>query len=111
MNVSLTPELEEFVNGMLASGRYQSASEVFRDGLRLLEETERQRILETALVQGITPADGSVVPASLVIRVLEQARVKIREGMEAAQRGELHDGESVKRELMEHSLRRRALGS
>lgn len=42
-NVSLTPELEAFVDGRLASGRYRSASEVIRAALRLLEEDERRR--------------------------------------------------------------------
>ncbi len=42
-NVSLTPELEAFVDGRVASGRYRSASEVVRAALRLLEEDERRR--------------------------------------------------------------------
>lgn len=40
MNVSLTPELEVFVNQKVASGMYQTASEVVRDGLRLLRERD-----------------------------------------------------------------------
>jgi len=43
MNVSLTPELDKFVAGKVASGRYTSASEVVREALRLLEEHERSR--------------------------------------------------------------------
>jgi antitoxin ParD1/3/4 len=43
MNVSLTPHLEDFVHQTVASGRYQSASEVVRTALRLLEERERER--------------------------------------------------------------------
>ena len=38
MNVSLTPELEEFVSAKVGTGRYNSASEVVREALRLLEE-------------------------------------------------------------------------
>jgi antitoxin ParD1/3/4 len=38
MNVSLTPELERFVQDRVDSGLYGSASEVVRDGLRLLRE-------------------------------------------------------------------------
>lgn len=41
MNVSLTPQLEKLVNQKLATGRYQSGSEVVRDALRLLEERDR----------------------------------------------------------------------
>ena len=43
LNVSLTPELEEFVENRVATGRYQTASEVVREGLRLLELRERER--------------------------------------------------------------------
>ena len=43
MNVSLTPELEEFVSAKVQSGRYNSASEVVREALRLLEEHDQAR--------------------------------------------------------------------
>jgi antitoxin ParD1/3/4 len=43
MNVSLTPELDKFVVGKVESGRYNSASEVVREALRLLEEYDRAR--------------------------------------------------------------------
>jgi antitoxin ParD1/3/4 len=42
MNVSLTPQLEQFVNQKVESGKYQTASEVVRDGLRLLLEREER---------------------------------------------------------------------
>jgi antitoxin ParD1/3/4 len=41
MNVSLTPELESLVNNKVKSGLYNSASEVVREALRLLEEDDR----------------------------------------------------------------------
>jgi antitoxin ParD1/3/4 len=40
MNVSLTPELEQFVNVKVRSGLYHSASEVIREGLRLLKQKD-----------------------------------------------------------------------
>jgi len=43
LNVSLTPELEKFVQSRVGSGRYQTASEVVREGLRLLELQERRQ--------------------------------------------------------------------
>ncbi len=43
MNVSLTPEPGEFVGGKVESGRYNSASEVVREALRILEEHDSAR--------------------------------------------------------------------
>ncbi len=43
MNVSLTPELESLVNKKVKTGLYNSASEVVREALRLLEEQDRLR--------------------------------------------------------------------
>lgn len=43
MNVSLTPELESLVNNKVKTGLYNSASEVVREALRLLEEQDRIR--------------------------------------------------------------------
>jgi antitoxin ParD1/3/4 len=85
MNVSLTPELEQFVQSRVASGLFQTASEVVREGLRLLEEREQAR--ETAL---------------------SELRAKIRRGMEQADRGELLDGDAVFEEIRRLSGRRRA---
>ncbi|MCH7639977.1 MAG: type II toxin-antitoxin system ParD family antitoxin [Bacteroidetes bacterium] len=41
MNVSLPRAQEKYVKGLVKKGRYNSASEVVRTGLRLLEEQER----------------------------------------------------------------------
>ncbi len=48
MNVSLTPELEKFVSAKVGSGRYNSASEVVREALRLLEEHDSARAAQLA---------------------------------------------------------------
>jgi len=45
MNISLTPHLEELVRSKVESGLYNSASEVLRDALRLLEERDQLREL------------------------------------------------------------------
>ena len=44
MNVSLTPELEKFVESKVESGLYNNASEVVREGLRLLKEHDEIRL-------------------------------------------------------------------
>lgn len=48
MNVSLTPELEQFIDVKVESGRYNSASEVVREALRLLEDHDRARSAQLA---------------------------------------------------------------
>lgn len=53
-SISLTPELDRFVQSQVASGRYQTASEVIRDGLRLLQE--RNQVLPVA--EFAAPEDG-----------------------------------------------------
>ena len=50
MNISLTSELERFVVGRVASGRYQNNSEVVRAALRLLQVQESREAL------GLDPA-------------------------------------------------------
>lgn len=68
MNVSLTPELEQYVNGKVQSGMYHTASEVVREGLRLLKEREelhqhKLAELRRAVQVGVDQADrGEVAP-------------------------------------------------
>ena len=57
MNVSIGARWEEFVEGIVKDGRYGSASEVVREGLRLVEEREAKlqalrATLEASLAQG-----------------------------------------------------------
>jgi antitoxin ParD1/3/4 len=79
MNVSLTPELEQLVQDKVSSGFYNSASEVVREALRLLQERDELRKVR-----------------------LEELRREIARGVEAADRGELVPAEEVF-----ESLRRR----
>lgn len=83
INISLTRELESFITRRVRSGRYQSASEVVREGLRLLQEHERAR-------QG----------------ALDDFHRKIASGLGQIARGEVVDGESVFRKIRQRSRRR-----
>lgn len=49
MNISLTPTLEKFVQDKVASGLYNSVSEVIREALRLL--ASKDSISQERLVQ------------------------------------------------------------
>jgi len=46
VNLSLTPNLEQFIRDRAATGDYNNASEVVREALRLLRRTEEQRALK-----------------------------------------------------------------
>ncbi|MBZ5624697.1 MAG: type II toxin-antitoxin system ParD family antitoxin [Acidobacteriia bacterium] len=46
MNVNLTPELEKLVHNKVKTGRYNSASEVVREALRLLEDHDKVRVAQ-----------------------------------------------------------------
>jgi antitoxin ParD1/3/4 len=83
MNVSLTPELENFIQSKVKSGRYLSASEVIREALRLLEE--RDRLYQARLAE---------------------LQKEITLGIESAERGEMYDGEPVVQELLEQNQQR-----
>jgi antitoxin ParD1/3/4 len=80
MNVSLTPELEKLVASKVQSGRYQSASEVIREGLRLLEDQDRLRAAQ-----------------------VEEVRRKIQVGLDQLDRGEGIPGDQVLAELKQKS--------
>ena len=43
MNINLTPQLEAMIRQKVDSGMYNSASEVVRDALRLMDEKDRLR--------------------------------------------------------------------
>ena len=76
MNVNLTPELERLVRKKVKTGRYNSASEVVREALRLFEEHEQMRQM----------------------RVAKMGR-KIREGWDSLRHGEGADGERFMTQL------------
>jgi antitoxin ParD1/3/4 len=69
MNISLTPELEAFVQAQVESGLYHSQSEVIREGLRLLkrfnDHSEGYKLwLNEQIVLGLEELDsGQGVPA------------------------------------------------
>lgn len=72
-SVDLGKPLEKFVTGLVKSGRYNSKSEVLREGVRLIQEREtRLKALDAAIVRGLADADaGRMKPADQVFDRLE----------------------------------------
>ncbi len=57
-SLSLGGHFEELIDALIASGRFASASEVVRAGLRLLEDRERAvRQLRSALDEGLNSGE------------------------------------------------------
>jgi antitoxin ParD1/3/4 len=65
-NLVLTDHQSAFVDALVASGRYQNASEALRAGLRLLEADEATlAALRTRLSRGLAEADaGQFAPGT-----------------------------------------------
>lgn len=84
MNISLTRELEELVTNKVESGRYQSASEVIREGLRLLEDQDRLRELQMSDLRRRVQVDldqldrGVGIPGKQAEEILKRASAKFR---------------------------------
>jgi antitoxin ParD1/3/4 len=74
MNISLTPELEKLVNDKVQSGLYNSASEVVREGLRLLRDHDELRRIRQ-----------------------EELRKEVRLGLEQIRNGQYLEFESAER--------------
>jgi antitoxin ParD1/3/4 len=65
MNVSVGPRWEKWIEAMLVDGRYGSASEVVREGLRLVEEREQKlaalrETVEASIARGGSYTDEEV---------------------------------------------------
>lgn len=84
MEITLTPELEQYIQAKVSSGEYASPNEVFLVGIRLLQDLEQT-------YQGR----------------FEELRNEVRVGLESAERGEFVDGDTVFSRLQERINRKR----
>jgi putative addiction module antidote protein, CC2985 family len=82
MNVSLTPELEAIVNKKVKSGLYNSASEVVREGIRLLQQRDEMRE-----------------------KKLESLRIEIQKGIDDLEAGRVRDGGQVMAEFKDRLIK------
>lgn len=78
MNVSLTPELEAFVEQAVGSGRYGTASEAVREGLRLLEEREAKFMaLQRDIRRGMESPVAGDMDEAFIDSVKARGRVRL----------------------------------
>jgi antitoxin ParD1/3/4 len=57
-SANLGQHLEAYVSNLIKTGRYNSRSEVLREGIRLVEEREhRLAALDIAIARGVADAD------------------------------------------------------
>ena len=73
ISADLGPQLETYVANLVASGRYNSKSEVLREGVRVIQEREtRLAALDASIARGLADADaGRAIPADEVFDRLE----------------------------------------
>ena len=73
ISADLGTRLEDIVNQLVSTGRYNSKSEVLREGVRHVEEREKRLAAhDAAHAKGISDADaGRVKPADEVLDRLE----------------------------------------
>ena len=83
MNVSVGSRWESFVEETVRKGRYSSASEVVREGLRLVEEREAKLSALRATLEASIAAGGEVSDAELDEALDECDAALAREGMGA----------------------------
>lgn len=76
LTVTLPSDLEAFIEERVTSGRFATAGEVVREGLRLLEEREQERDA-----------------------ILAELRQEIEVGVEQAKAGQLSDGRAFFEQL------------
>ena len=75
MNVSLGERWEKFVAAAVEEGRYGSASEVVREGLRLVEEREAKLVSLRRTIEAAIERGGS--------HTADEARMAVRARLDA----------------------------
>jgi antitoxin ParD1/3/4 len=92
-NVVLTTEQADLIHSLVSSGRYQNASEVIREGLRLIERREaegtaRLEALRTAAAVGIADLERAAYKefsnAETLLAYLNEVADRVLTGEESA---------------------------
>lgn len=80
MNVSIGERWERYIEELLATGRYASASEIMREGLRLVEEREQKldALRETINASIARGGENSIEDVKAHIAAARNAREKAK---------------------------------
>lgn len=84
ISADLGRQLEGYVSKLVASGRYNSKSEVLREGVRLVQERETKlAALDASIARGLADADAArTSPAEQVFGRLERKYRSIADSAE-----------------------------
>ncbi len=122
MNVSLTPEIEEFINKKVAGGTYATASEVVREAMRAFMDLDGIREKRLAQLRAeievgmaeLERGEGVVFDEAALEEIkkrgrerLAMLRTDIDEGVAELEQGSIVDGEEAFERLRRHSRTRR----
>ncbi len=83
MNVSIGDRWEHFIDQAVKAGRYGSASEVVREGLRLVEEREAKLTALRATIEASIAAGGQVTDEQLDDAIARRSEELTRQGIGA----------------------------
>ena len=87
---SIGKHFESFIENLLESGRYSTASEVMRDGLRLVEEREQRRQAKLEALRAEIQKGFDSGPAEEIEpgKWIEQIKARGRQQLASRKRGE-----------------------
>ena len=107
LNVSLPSTQEQFVRDQVAAGRFRTASEVVREGLRLLEQAEHRRLLEKWIYQDLDPDELARLPEDLRERTRAHFQQLVTEARADVEAGRVVEGPKAVGQLREELEARR----
>lgn len=84
-SANLGKHLEDYVADLVRTGRYNSRSEVLREGVRLVEEREKRLVaLDAAIARGLSDAEAGRVSAVEDVAARLEAKYRRLAGRDAS---------------------------
>ena len=86
MNVSLTNQLETYIQQKVATGMYNSASEVIREALRLMAEKDSEQAIKLAALRADLQQGLDSITAGKAT-IFDPSQIKARARLEQQDKG------------------------